>query len=72
MTYQLTSGDTILRVSDGVFIPQALGNADYEAYQLWLNAGNTPAPSDSSAQPPEPDYVYRSPGAGEAASGSKG
>jgi len=42
-TYSLTSGSTVLR-SDGAFIPNAPGNTDWQAYQVWLAAGNTPTP----------------------------
>ena len=51
MTYQLTSGDTILRLSDNASIPAAPGNRDYREYLDWLKAGNTPQPY---VAPPEP------------------
>jgi hypothetical protein len=56
MTYQLTSGDTILRLSDGASIPQAPGNSDYRAYLEWLEAGNTPLPAPAPPAP-GPDYL---------------
>ena len=54
--YQLTSGDTILRLSDNASIPQAPGNRDYAEYLDWLEAGNTPEPAPA---PPAtgPDYL---------------
>ena len=54
--YQLTSGDTILRLSDNAFIPQAPGNRDFRLYLEWLEAGNTPEPAPA---PPAlgPDYI---------------
>lgn len=55
--YQLTSGDTILRLSDGAFIPQAPGNRDYAEYKAWRKKGNTPQP----APPPPPAPAPRSP-----------
>ena len=45
MTYQLTQGDAILRIVDGVFIPFDFFNADYVAYLDWLEEGNTPLPT---------------------------
>jgi hypothetical protein len=51
MTYQLTTGDTILRIADNAFIPQDPANTDYAAYLAWLEAGNTPEPA------PEPEPV---------------
>jgi hypothetical protein len=36
----------IQRVADKAFIPADLGNADYQQYQLWLQAGNTPQPAE--------------------------
>ena len=54
--YQLTSGDTIVRLSDNAYIPQAPGNRDYAEYQAWLAKGNTPLPAPAPA-PPGPDYI---------------
>ena len=54
--YQLTSGDTILRLSDNAFIPQAPGNRDYAEYLDWLDAGNTPEPAPAPPAP-GPDYI---------------
>jgi hypothetical protein len=54
--YQLTSGDTILRLSDNAYIPQAPGNRDYREYLDWLEAGNTPLPAPPPPAP-GPDYL---------------
>jgi hypothetical protein len=56
MTYQLTSGDNIIRLSDNAFIPQAPGNRDYREYLDWLEAGNTPEPAPAPPAP-GPDYI---------------
>ena len=56
MTYQLTSGDAILRLSDNAYIPQAPGNRDYAEYLEWLDAGNTPEPAPPPPAP-GPDYL---------------
>jgi hypothetical protein len=53
MTYQLTQGDTILRLEDNAFIPPDPANTDYAAYLAWLEEGNTPDP----APEPEPAPV---------------
>ena len=54
--YQLTSGDSILRLSDNAFIPAAPGNRDYAEYLEWLDAGNTPEPAPPPPAP-GPDYL---------------
>ncbi len=51
MTYQLTTGDTILRLADNAYIPPDSANIDYAAYLEWTAAGNTPEPA------PEPEPV---------------
>ena len=50
--YQLTTSTSIIRLSDGAFIPNDLGNRDYRDYLDWLDAGNTPEPAP--APPPLP------------------
>ena len=47
MTYQLTQNDTIIRLSDKAFIPQAEGNTDYQEYLAWLAEGNEQLPADN-------------------------
>ena len=42
--YQLTSGTSIIRTADGATIPADSCNADYQAYEAWIAAGNTPSP----------------------------
>ena len=53
MTYQLTTGDTILRTTDGAFIPPDPANTDYAAYLEWVAAGNTPEPAPIPEAPVE-------------------
>jgi len=54
--YQLTSNDTIIRLSDGAFIPQAPGNRDYADFLAWEAEGNTPLPAPAPPAP-APDYI---------------
>ena len=54
--YQLTSSDSIIRLSDNAFIPAAPGNRDYAEYLDWLEAGNTPEPAPAPPAP-GPDYL---------------
>lgn len=45
MAYQLTADpDTVLRLSDGAFIPRDTGNPDYLSFLEWEAAGNTTEP----------------------------
>ena len=53
MTYQLTTGDTILRTTDGAFIPPDPANIDYAAYMAWVEAGNMPEPAPIPEPPVE-------------------
>lgn len=50
MTYQLTTGDSILRLADNAFIPPDPANTDYAAYLAWVEEGNEPEPAPT----PEP------------------
>ena len=54
--YQLTTGISIKRLSDGAFIPNDPGNRDYREYLDWLDAGNTPEPAPAPPPPP-PSYA---------------
>ena len=45
MTYQLTPGSSILRLSDNAFIPPDPANTDYAAYLAWVEEGNMPEPA---------------------------
>jgi hypothetical protein len=41
--YKLVEGGV---TKDGRFIPEDAGNRDWQEYQVWLLAGNTPDPAD--------------------------
>ncbi len=55
MTYQLTQGVEILNMTTGAIIPPDSLNADYQAYQVWLAAGNTPTAATVAA----PNYAAK-------------
>ncbi len=42
-SYTLTSAGSVVR-SDGAFVPPDGSNTDWQAYQAWVAAGNTPTP----------------------------
>lgn len=52
MTYQLTTGNCILRLADNAYIPPDPANTDYVAYLKWLDEGNTPEPAPEPPSPP--------------------
>lgn len=57
MTYQLTQGDIILRLSDNAFIPPDPLNRDYAEYRAWVEEGNMPEPAPviEPSAPPTPE-----------------
>jgi hypothetical protein len=42
--YQLTKGDSVIRLDDTALIPADPHNVDWQGYLAWLAAGNVPAP----------------------------
>ena len=54
--YQLTTSTSIIRLSDGAYIPNDPGNRDYREYLQWIEEGNTPLPAPAPPTP-GPDYL---------------
>ena len=54
--YAMTANEhTVLRASDGAFIPDDPANRDFQEYLTWLSQGNKPDPyAAPPAPPPEP------------------
>jgi hypothetical protein len=52
MTYTLTNGSSVIRDADAAWIPNEPLNADWQTYQTWLAAGNTPSPAAPVVPPP--------------------
>ena len=50
--YQLTNTTSIIRTSDGAYIPADEANTDYADYLEWLKAGNT---QEAATPAPGPD-----------------
>ena len=50
--YQLTNTTSIIRTSDGAYIPADEANTDYADYLLWLEDGNNP---EAATPEPKPD-----------------
>ena len=50
--YQLTTGTSIKRLSNGAFIPPDPANRDFALFTAWLAAGNTPEPAPVPTPPP--------------------
>lgn len=51
MTYQLTTGDTVLRLADNAFIPPDQANTDYQACLKYVEDGGEVLPAP---EPPAP------------------
>ena len=63
--YKLTNSTGVIRTSDDALVPAAPDNADWQKYQQWLAAGNTPLPADVPPEPqpiPAPQQITRAQG----------
>ena len=47
----------VRRIADGACIPADSGNADWQAFQSWIAAGNAPLDADSPPPPPTADEL---------------
>lgn len=54
MVYTLTNFNSVVRDLDGATIPNDPSNRDWQEYQAWLGAGNTPNPMP----PPKPNKQF--------------
>jgi hypothetical protein len=52
--YQLAASDTVIRTSDGAFIPNDPDNRDRQEYERWLADGGVPDPYVPPPEPPPP------------------
>lgn len=52
--YRLGAGNAVQRTADGVWIPNDLGNRDWQDYLVWLAVPNTPDPLPA----PSADDIY--------------
>ena len=63
--YKLTNSTGVIRTSDDALVPADADNADWQKYQQWLAAGNTPLPADVPPEPqpiPAPQQITRAQG----------
>lgn len=46
MTYKLAKNNLVVRLRDDTYIPAEPTLIDYQEYQEWVKAGNSPLPAD--------------------------
>ena len=44
--FRIINSESVLRISDGVYIPFDIANADYQEYKKWIDEGNAPEPAE--------------------------
>jgi len=48
--YKSNGEDSVIRLSDGAYIPFADGNSDYEEYKQWVKNGGAPDPQHTESE----------------------